>query len=183
MIACGWFLFPSSLCQTPPSAAPTFRAFAQPAHRSRRLLLFHSPGRRHGHAWPRSAATGGALEHARCQPGIAIHRVFCRAILRLLAGHAKAAHKLVARRHRGRLWNAPADLCRRDSRACCALLRRPWTRGGPHRRQCRRGYARRRPVRTWTPARNSNQRGSSRSRNLALLNVAWGLGAIACPFY
>ena len=31
MIACGWFLFPSSLCQTPPSAAPTFRAFAQPA--------------------------------------------------------------------------------------------------------------------------------------------------------
>ena len=27
----------------------------------------------------------------------------------------------------------------------------------------------------------SNQLGSSRSRNLALLNVAWGLGAIACP--
>ena len=27
----------------------------------------------------------------------------------------------------------------------------------------------------------SGRRGSSRSRNLALLNVAWGLGAIACP--
>jgi MFS transporter, FHS family, glucose/mannose:H+ symporter len=27
----------------------------------------------------------------------------------------------------------------------------------------------------------SDRRGSSRSRNLALLNVAWGLGAIACP--
>jgi MFS transporter, FHS family, glucose/mannose:H+ symporter len=31
------------------------------------------------------------------------------------------------------------------------------------------------------PHQDSNQRGSSRSRNLALLNVAWGLGAIACP--
>jgi FHS family glucose/mannose:H+ symporter-like MFS transporter len=31
------------------------------------------------------------------------------------------------------------------------------------------------------PGQKSNQRGSSRSRNLALLNVAWGLGAIACP--
>ena len=30
-------------------------------------------------------------------------------------------------------------------------------------------------------AQESIQRGSLRSRNLALLNVAWGLGAIACP--
>jgi MFS transporter, FHS family, glucose/mannose:H+ symporter len=31
------------------------------------------------------------------------------------------------------------------------------------------------------PRSGPNQRGSSRSRNLALLNLAWGLGAIACP--
>ncbi len=31
------------------------------------------------------------------------------------------------------------------------------------------------------PRRGPNRHGSSRSRNLALLNVAWGLGAITCP--
>jgi FHS family glucose/mannose:H+ symporter-like MFS transporter len=34
---------------------------------------------------------------------------------------------------------------------------------------------------TYIAKRDSNSSGSSRSRNLALLNVAWGLGAIACP--
>ncbi len=150
MIACGWLL-----CRQPRACIPqrhrpapaACRSFRQPAHRGRRLVLFHGRGRGHGHAWPRSAAAGGALEDAGRPPRIALPRVFCRAVLRLMVGHAKAARESAAWRHRGRLWNVPAGVRGRGDRSCGALLRRAWTRRRAHRRQCRGGHARRRLVR------------------------------------